>query len=129
MNLAHNNITGSTPASICKLAALEEMTFQGNTEMEGSIPPCLGDCTNLTRIDYTRTTLRGTIPAGLCALEKLRKLMFQFTTGLTGTILDCLGAIQPMLKWVLLEGNMLEGTIPGVCGGEKESPRLWAVPA
>ena len=108
----NSDLTGSTPSSICTLPALRviDVRFTG---MEGSIPSCLGACTNLATIDYTYTTLSGTIPAGLCALEKLQYLVFQMTGGLTGTIPDCLGEKQPKLASVDLQGNKLEGIIPG----------------
>ena len=95
------------------MAALEELYLRYVSGMQGGVPTCVGDLTNLTSIDYTYAgTLSGTLPRGLCALTNLQKLEFQYTGGLSGTIPDCLGENQRRLSTIALEGNDLHGPIP-----------------
>ena len=108
-----NNIVGTTPSTICRMAALEDLYLRYVFGMQGTIPTCVGDLANLTSIDYTYAgTLSGTLPRGLCKLRKLQKLKFQDTGGLSGTIPDCLGEDQPRLSTISLEFNDLHSTIP-----------------
>ena len=110
---APNNIVGTTPSTICQMAALEDLYLRYVFGMQGSVPTCIGDLTKLKSIDYTYAgTLSGTLPRGLCSLTNLEWLGFQFTYGLSGTIPDCLGENHKRLSAIWLEGNELTGTIP-----------------
>ena len=81
-----NHLAGTTPSTICQMAALEDIYFRYVWDLEGIVPTCMGSLSNLTSIDYSYAgTLSGTLPRGLCDLTRLEKLQFQFTGGLSGT--------------------------------------------
>ena len=67
------------------MAALEKVSFRFVLTMDGTIPACVGELTNLTSMDYSAAgEISGTIPRGFCELTKLESLQFQSTGGLTG---------------------------------------------
>ena len=111
-----NHIVGTTPSTICRMGALEDLYLRYVSGMWGTIPTCVGDLANLTSIDYTDAgSLNGTLPRGLCKLRKLQKLVmsnFQYTGGLSGTIPDCLGEDQRRLSTISFMSNNLHGPIP-----------------
>ena len=81
-----NRLVGTTPSTICQMAALEDVYFRYVSDMQGTVPTCVGSLSNLTSIDYTYAgTLSGTLPRGLCDLTRLVSLGFQYTGGLSGT--------------------------------------------
>ena len=83
--LPTNNLVGTTPSTICQMAALEDIYFRYVSDMQGTVPTCVGSLSNLTSIDYTYAgTLSGTLPRGLCDLTRLEKVLFQITSGLSG---------------------------------------------
>ena len=82
---APNKLVGSTPSSICQMAALESVSFRFALSMDGTIPTCVGELADLTSMDYSAAgEISGTIPRGFCELTKLESLQFQCTGGLTG---------------------------------------------
>lgn len=83
---AANNITGiglgeglmegSLPASICTIDTLNSLVVKNN-KMNGSIPTCIGDMTNLALLSIeTLPNLTGHVPSGLGLLTKLGVLKF-----------------------------------------------------
>ena len=82
--------------------------------LSGSIPPELGQLSNLTRLDISKNNLSGSIPAELGQLHKLEQLRL-YRNKLLGSIPAELGQLQN-LKEFDLDGNQLTGSIPAELG-------------
>ena len=78
--------------------------------LSGSIPPDLGQLTNLTRLEIMKNNLSGSIPADLGQLHNLERLRL-YRNNLSGSIPAELGQLQN-LKELDLDGNQLTGSIP-----------------
>ena len=83
-------------------------------ELDGNIPPYLGDITELRRIDLDQNNLSGQIPPQLGNLKKLDHL-YLFENELTGAIPPELGYMES-LQVLYLEDNQLTGKIPAKLG-------------
>ena len=87
--------------------------FIGNG-LSGSIPPELGNLSNLEKLSLGRNRLTGTIPPELGRLGNLREL-YLGPNGLYGNIPSELGSLGE-LQFLSLAGNLLSGNIPPALG-------------
>ena len=94
----------------------------GENNLSGSIPPELGQLTNLTWLDISRHNLSGSIPAELGQLHNLERLRL-YRNNLSGSIPAELGRLQN-LKDLNLDGNQLTGSIPAELGQLQNLERL-----
>lgn len=129
-----NNLTGTIPSSICRLTRLSTLLLDTNylygkwTEasfsqphsmliftnyLEGSIPECIGQLTQLFFLDMRNNSLTGSIPSSIGLLTRLKYLFLNINM-LVGTIPD-FGALT-MVKTMLLDDNNLGGVIPASLG-------------
>ena len=83
-------------------------------DLDGVIPPTLGDLTGLTRIDLDENSLTGEIPAQLGNLVSVTHL-YLFENKLTGTIPPELGSMVN-LQVLYISDNAFTGTIPTELG-------------
>ena len=91
--------------------------------MTGTIPPQLGNLSNLTGLYLWRSQLRGDIPTQLGNLSNLTDLNLT-QNELTGTIPSSLGNLSD-LTIMALGGNELTGTIPPQLGNLSNLTRLY----
>ncbi|XP_057862715.1 putative leucine-rich repeat receptor-like protein kinase At2g19210 [Cryptomeria japonica] len=70
VNLSKKSLTGSIPATISRLTALEIIDLSDN-KLNGTIPESLASLTNLKKLDLENNDLTGTVPAGLTSKKNL----------------------------------------------------------
>ena len=95
--------TGGTPSRVTELRFITR-------GLTGSIPPELGQLSNLTRLALRRDELTGEIPGSLGSLSNLTVLSLD-RQRLTGEIPGSLGSLSN-LTWLRLTGNSFTGCIP-----------------
>ncbi|KAH9302399.1 hypothetical protein KI387_013982 [Taxus chinensis] len=71
-NLSNKGLTGSIPASISSLTALEILDLSNNN-LNGSIPESLASLTNLRDLNLENNNLTGTVPAALTSNKNLNR--------------------------------------------------------
>ena len=116
-----NGLLGSMPPELGNLTNLESLNLHNNS-LTGPIPPELGRLASLKSLGLGRNLLQGTIPpelGNLVALESLSLL----GNHLTGRIPPELGRLSK-LTYLRLDRNRLEGTIPPELGNLTELTRL-----
>jgi hypothetical protein len=64
--LDRNAFSGVIPASLCSLSSLEALDLSACTKLEGSLPACLGNLTELKALRIADIGLTGSIPSTLC---------------------------------------------------------------
>ena len=109
LDLSHNGLSGTIPPELGDLTNLKELSLTGN-ELRGAIPLELGNLTNLEWLFLGDNQLSGSIPSELSNLINLKWLNF-WGNQLSGTIPSELGNL-PNLTSLDLSGNDLGGTIP-----------------
>ena len=88
--------------------------YLGENNLVGTIPPELGNLSELISLELGENQLTGGIPAELGSLSNLEVLVF-WDNQLTGGIPVELGSLSN-LNVLALSGNQLSGTIPAELG-------------
>lgn len=117
LNLIGNNLTGTLPASLSALSALQSLELGANA-LTGGIPSGLGSLTGLQTLNLSRTQLGGNIPEWLGQLTRLQNLLLN-ESSLTGPLPVSLGNLA-QLQNLQLYTNQLSGCFPAsytaLCG-------------
>ena len=113
VQLIQNNLVGTIPPDVGDLTNLTRLLLDGNI-LTGSIPTEIGNLTNLTDLDLENNQLSGPIPTEIGNLNNLQFLRLKFNQ-LTGTIPSEIGNLTN-LKLLVLRGNQLTGSIPTEIG-------------
>ncbi|CAM9968517.1 unnamed protein product [Ectocarpus sp. 6 AP-2014] len=113
VSLGKNNLQGDLPPEIGNLTAVEDM-YLGINSLTGPIPPELGKLQNLEVLDLNTNFLTGSIPKELGDLAVLEEL-YLFGNDLDGEIPPQLGNLEQMEN-LLLHDNRLTGEIPTSLG-------------
>ena len=111
LTLSGNQLNGSIPPELGNLTNLQYLWLHGN-QLSGSIPPELGNLTNLISLYLYRNQLSGQIPPELGNLANLTDLRLN-SNYLSGQIPPELGNLAN-LRYLRLFGNyQLSGCVPG----------------
>ena len=113
LGLAENQLNGSIPTELGGLANLEGLLLWRNA-LSGSIPPALGNLADLETLDVSINALSGSIPAALGNLAHLSYLGLSHNR-LTGSIPGELGRLTN-LRFLYAQDNELSGSIPAALG-------------
>ena len=113
LNLFENQLSGSIPPELGNLSNLEYLYLNEN-QLSGSIPHELGNLNEITSLDLSLNQLSGSIPPELGTLSNLEYL-FLGSNQLSGYIPPELGNLR-YLQQLGLSGNQLSGSIPPELG-------------
>jgi Leucine-rich repeat (LRR) protein len=113
LSFYNNNLNGTIPPQIGNLTKLENIYFRGNN-LSGAIPPQIGNLANLIILDLDDNKLTGTIPPEIGNLTNLETLWLYFNQ-LSGVIPPEIGNLTK-LKYLILQTNQISGTIPKQIG-------------
>ena len=108
--LSENNLNGSLPPTIGNLTKLKVLELYDNN-ISGVIPPEIGKMTHLWSFDIKNNHLSGTIPPELGSLTNLKYLYLDHNQ-LSGNIPPELGNLTTKLGHLWLDHNQLSGAVP-----------------
>ena len=114
LSLSTMRLTGTVPASLGNLTALEVLNLNTNM-LTGTIPSALGSLTNLVQLELQMNELTGGIPSSLGSLAQLEFLLLS-ENRLSGGIPSQLANLSN-LRYLDLADNQLTGGIPAALGG------------
>lgn len=110
LGLSGNNLSGSIPPELGKLASLESLGLDGN-RLSDQIPPELGDVTSLRSLELDRNRVYGEIPSRLGKLTSLRSLGLSYND-LSGPLPPELGNLVNLRSLVVHGNGSLSGPLP-----------------
>jgi hypothetical protein len=113
LNLAPNQLSGSIPPEVGNLTQLTTLRLSEN-QLTGSIPAEVGNLIQLTALILWGNQLTGAIPVGLGGLTQLTDLELEQNL-LSGSVPAQLGNLT-QLTILSLDANQLSGTIPAELG-------------
>ena len=113
LSLRYNDLTGTIPPELGNLTNLTKAMLDRNS-LFGEIPSEIGNLTNLTRLELWRNNLTGPIPSEIGNLGNLKWLDLQDNL-LTGPIPPEIGKLAN-LTFLWLDFNRLSGSIPPEIG-------------
>ena len=122
LNLWFNDLYGTLPPEIGDLTELRVLHLHYN-RLSGTIPPEIGNLTRLRDLQLYRNDFSGTIPPVLGDLPELTDLDLSYNE-LTGTIPPEIGELV-QLRTLYLEFNSLSGVIPPELGNLTFLTLLW----
>ena len=110
LDLRNNNLSGSLPAALGKLEALQVLSLDRNS-IGGSLPAELGNLTNLNRLALNRNSLTGAIPSELGNLPNL-SIIGLARNQLSGPLPTSLGNLSGLTRLSLHDNTGLSGALP-----------------
>jgi hypothetical protein len=106
------NLKGPVPSAIGFLSEVTTIDFNNNNQqLTGTIPPSMGNLSNLLNLTFSRCGLTGTIPVEFERLTKLTLLQMH-TSKFTGPIPAGVFGKMPNLNSVELKLNNFTGALP-----------------
>ena len=121
LDLANNNLQGMIPPELGQLSSLKSLVLNANT-FTGGIPSELGQLGQLEALWLISNQLEGGIPPELKQLENLVVLSLS-DNKLTGAIPPELGQLNNLYS-LFLSDNQLEGAVPPEIGQLKNLEKL-----
>ena len=122
IDMIRNEMAGSIPPEIGQLTELEWLQF-GENSLTGSVPPELGNLSNLEYLGLAANNLTGSIPPELGRLSELRALELH-NNSLSGTIPPKLCNLGS-LRYLQLRNNNLTGSLPPELGNLGSLRYFW----
>lgn len=122
VRLSGNNLVGTIPPAIGDLSELTFLTFSNN-ELTGNIPNEVGELSLLKQLYLGDNALTGSIPPVIGNLTQLESLGLP-SNQLQGNIPSELGSL-PKLTYLSIERNGLSGEIPSEIWDLTELTTLW----
>ncbi len=119
--LEGNNLNGSIPPEIGNLDKLMYLYLNAN-QLSGSIPPEIGNLTNINTIYLNNNQLSDSIPPEIGSLQNLYELGLYYNQ-LSGSLPKEMGNLTS-LAYLLLSDNQLTGAIPPEFGNLTNLLRL-----
>jgi len=113
IEIENSGLTGSIPPEIGNLTNLIGLELE-SCQLTGSIPPEIGNLTNLTGLDFDGNQLTGSIPSEIGNLTNLEVLSLS-SNQLTGSIPPEIGNLTNLTN-LNLRYNELTGSIPSEIG-------------
>ena len=113
LHLHQNNLTGTIPPELGNLSELQDLRLYSN-QLSGTIPTELGNLTKLGILAVYSNQLTGVIPASLGNLGMLISLNL-YNNQLDGSIPSSLGNLNNLTQ-LQLQSNALTGAIPKELG-------------
>ena len=117
-----NNLNGSIPPDLGNLSYLERLSLRDN-QLIGTIPPNLGQLSHLIELDLVRNNLSGNIPPEIANLSQLTELDLG-ANDFVGNIPPELGNLSNLILFNL-SYNELTGTIPPELSNLSTLEKLW----
>ncbi|PWA47398.1 systemin receptor [Artemisia annua] len=113
-DVSSNQLTGEIPAGICEgtssVSSSLKMLYLQNNRLTGTIPPQIGNCSQLVSLDLSFNSLTGVIPSSFRYLSKLQDLII-WNNMLSGEIPEEIRYIEA-LENLILDFNYLTGSVP-----------------
>ena len=113
LDLRRSELTGSIPPEIGNLTNLTSLSLSEN-QLTSSIPPEIGNLANLTSLDFSHNGLTGEIPSEIGNLTNLTQLYLN-NSQFTGEIPPEIGNLTN-LTYLSLSENQLTNSIPPEIG-------------
>ncbi|KAG2586742.1 hypothetical protein PVAP13_5NG074900 [Panicum virgatum] len=120
LSLQFVDLHGGVPADLSAVGAtlarlvLTGTNLTGPKNLQGALPPKIGNCSNLTMLGLAETSISGPLPASLGQLKNLDTIAI-YTALLSGPIPPELGQCSSLANIYLYE-NALSGSIPPQLG-------------
>lgn len=114
IDLGSNPLSGGIPNELGNLMQLQVLRMGGNYMMGGTLPPSLGNLSQLREIWIWGCNIQGSIPSSYSALDSLRVLLLP-SNQLSGDLPEWIAHL-PELTYVNLSDNKLTGEIPATFG-------------
>nr|GLL43385.1 LRR receptor-like serine/threonine-protein kinase GSO2 [Ipomoea trifida] len=109
LDLSDNQLQGTISNSISNLTSLSALYLDGNM-ITGEVPNQIGNLSKLQEIYLNGNMLTGEIPKQFGILSKLQRLDLA-TNRLCGPLPENLGYSFPMIEWLYISDNKLEGIV------------------
>ncbi|CAN4109807.1 unnamed protein product [Withania somnifera] len=129
LSLSNNNLSGSLPPNICSiLPNIETLYLSELTNLAGTIPHSISNCSKLTILELSSNKLTGMIPNSLGYLTHLQKLNLQTNNLTTDSSLSFLTSLTNCrsLTVLSLSLNPLNGMLPASMGNLSKSILIFS---
>ncbi len=122
LNLRDNQLSGSIPPEIGNLSNLTYLILRDN-QLNGNIPPEIGNLSNLTNLTLNDNQLSGSIPPEIGDLTNL-VILYLWSNNLSGNIPPEIGYLNNLIE-LRLSYNELSGNIPPEIGNLSNLVKLY----
>ncbi len=123
LHLYQNKHTGPLPSELFGLVTLTNLAVSNNVTLNGSIPPEIGNLTNLTELWLNGNDFSGQLPESFGNLSKMKYLQLSMNR-FTGPLPASMSSMKSM-EWAALALNEFSGPIPSWFGDMPLLDSLW----